>query len=196
MLIYVLLLICATQKDYTMSLINKNCLKCQKEFKARSQDVNRGFAKFCSQSCSSIYNRAQKKLDNNAICALCRQEFHMSPSKKENSKSGFNFCCRAHKDEAQKIGGIKEIMPAHYGTAKADSNAHYRRIAFSTREKVCERCGFDNPAAIIVHHKDRDRMNDNSGNLEVLCANCHAIEHLGENGLLEDKINIFKQIIN
>ena len=47
---------------------------------------------------------------------------------------------------------------------------------------VCERCGFDHYAAIIVHHKDRDRDNNTLENLEVLCANCHAIEHYNESG--------------
>ena len=33
------------------------------------------------------------------------------------------------------------------------------------------------PTSIIVYHKDTNRENNDISNLEVLCANCHAIEH-------------------
>jgi predicted HNH restriction endonuclease len=77
------------------------------------------------------------------------------------------------------INGIKEIMSAHFGTGAPENT--YRRTTFAVKPKKCERCGYDtNPAAIIVHHKDRNRSNDAITNLEVLCCNCHAIEHWGE----------------
>lgn len=165
-----------------MSFIKQNCLNCQKEFNARSQDVNRGFGKFCNSSCASIYNQAHRiKPESNVICAFCNTKFYLNESKKRGSKSGLYFCCRAHKDAAQRIGGIKEIMPNHYGTAQANDSAHYRRIVFSVKPKQCERCNYNtHEAAIIVHHRDRNRMNDAIENLEVLCANCHAIEHYSD----------------
>jgi 5-methylcytosine-specific restriction endonuclease McrA len=46
---------------------------------------------------------------------------------------------------------------------------------------VCNRCGFDaHPEILTVHHKDRDRSNNLTDNLEVLCPNCHALEHYAE----------------
>lgn len=60
-----------------MALIKQNCLHCQKEFNARSQDVKRGYGKFCNQSCSSIYNRAhEKKPEPNVECAYCHAQFY------------------------------------------------------------------------------------------------------------------------
>ena len=32
----------------------------------------------------------------------------------------------------------------------------------------------------VLHHKDRDRHNNDISNLEILCSNCHAIEHWGD----------------
>ena len=90
------------------------------------------------------------------------------------SKSKLYFCCRNHKDISQRIGGIKELHPAHYGNG---SYKAYRRVAFSEKEKFCERCKFNDERAIIVHHRDRNRKNCSPENLEVLCCNCHAIEH-------------------
>ena len=43
----------------------------------------------------------------------------------------------------------------------------------------CERCGFDkSPQILGVHHKDRNRKNNEMINLEVLCPNCHSMEHM------------------
>lgn len=165
-----------------MSYIKKYCLNCNLEFNAPKREINRGNGKFCSMKCSGVYNGKQRpKLIPNVTCTLCYKHFYKNFSEKKGSKSGLFFCSRDCKDKAQKIGGIKEIMPSHYGTAAPDNHQRYRRIAFSNKPKICERCGYDkHPAAIIVHHKDRDRMNDDITNLEVLCANCHLIEHYAD----------------
>jgi len=159
--------------------IKINCKNCEREVFVDKKEINRGYGKFCSRKCSGEYNAAQRsKPKPNVVCATCGIEFYMNESKKRNSKSGLYFCCRKHKDEAQRIGGIKAIMPPHYGNGK---NADYRSLAFATRPKKCERCGFDeHEAAIVVHHKDRNRRNNDGANLEVLCANCHYIEHWAE----------------
>lgn len=155
-----------------------NCLHCNKEVFVEQKEINRGQGKFCNRSCSAKYNgtkRIKPKIPN-VMCAYCHKNFYLSPSKQHNSKSGLFFCCRDHKDAAQRIGGIKEIMPSHYGDTLKD----YRCLVYKVagKPKICERCGYDkHEAAIIVHHKDRDRENNDLDNLEVLCANCHAIEH-------------------
>lgn len=43
--------------------------------------------------------------------------------------------------------------------------------------KSCCRCGYENAEALEVHHKDRNRSNNEIDNLEVLCCNCHRLEH-------------------
>jgi hypothetical protein len=56
---------------------------------------------------------------------------------------------------------------------------------FESKGNKCERCGFDNLSAFQIHHKNgqkdkpRDWMNKNYdlNRLELLCANCHSIEH-------------------
>lgn len=167
----------------TMAKTKIHCKQCNKEIYVENREITRGFGKFCNKQCANTHRALNMpELEKNVTCAHCQKNFHMPESKKALSKSGLYFCCRSHKDTAQRLGGIKEIMPSHYGTARADDTTHYRRIAFINKPKVCERCSYDkNIAAIIVHHKDRNRMNDSEDNLEVLCANCHAIEHWGEN---------------
>lgn len=57
----------------------------------------------------------------------------------------------------------------------------YREKALKKYGAICNRCGYsDNIAAIVVHHIDHNRENSADSNLEVLCANCHAIHHYQE----------------
>jgi hypothetical protein len=159
---------------YKIKTINKKCLHCKLKFLARSADHKRGRAKYCSRSCSAIHTNLLKpkiKHSPNVKCAYCDKEFYLNHSKQKNSKSGLFFCCREHKDLAQRIGGIKEIQPDHYGTG-------YRALAWSQLPNKCNRCNYCEIIEILqVHHRDHNHSNNKLSNLEILCPNCHAIEH-------------------
>ena len=45
------------------------------------------------------------------------------------------------------------------------------------RENKCERCDYDKAAILQVHHKDRNRNNNDLINLDLICPNCHYEEH-------------------
>lgn len=153
-----------------------NCLYCNNEFDAPDREVKRGNGKFCCQSHSSKYFSLirSRTLEKNVTCSYCGKAFHKAPNRLTQSKSRLYFCCREHKDLAQRIGGIKAIQPDHY----KDGTREYRLQAFRNLPNYCNRCGYDKHiAALVVHHKDRDRSNGNITNLEILCSNCHAIEH-------------------
>lgn len=160
-----------------MKTIVTTCLYCNQSFNALAKEVKRGWGKFCCHSCSTNYYariRAEKLVPN-CECANCGKSFYKQLSKLRNSKSGLFFCCRECKDTAQKLGGIKEVTPAHYG----NGTSRYRTIAMKVLPNRCNRCGYNsNMLALIVHHIDKDRTNNNISNLEIICANCHMIEHL------------------
>ena len=59
-----------------------------------------------------------------------------------------------------------------------------RLRVFEDRGRKCSRCGWDevNPFSKIIpvemHHKNGNKANSDSDNLEVLCPNCHSMtEH-------------------
>lgn len=158
-----------------METILRNCLNCNKEFNAPAREVKRGNGKFCNIKCSGAYHgKMRPELKPNTECAWCQVPLYRSVYKAAQSKSGLHFCSDEHKNLAQSIDGLKEMHLQNYGTGR---NA-YRDIAFKIlkKPKICERCGFDKEAAITVHHKDWNHKNNDPSNLEVLCANCHAIE--------------------
>jgi ribosomal protein L37E len=104
-------------------------------------------------------------------CAYCGKEFYKTKSKLDNSKSGLYFCCREHKDLAQRIDfGCVEIQPSHYGKASKD----YREKAFREYEHKCSICGWDeDPDILEVHHIDENREHNELSNLVILCPICH-----------------------
>jgi len=162
-----------------MKSTTKNCLNCDSEFKAEVRYLTRGHAKFCSRTCSATHNGNKQKRKPNVKCAYCDKLFHKSKSSQEGSKSGLFFCCRKHKDAAQRIGGIEEIMPSHYGTSDKPS-FNYRKLAFANHPHKCNRCLYDRfPQALVVHHIDHNRENNELNNLEILCPTCHWEHHLG-----------------
>jgi len=153
---------------YPQEFSMAECETCSKEFEADPRYRRRGHARFCSISCSSSRKRPQPP---NVVCAYCEKSFYMSPSKQRGSKSGLHFCSREHKDLAQRLSGLKEIQPPHYGTAKVPDYQY-------ARTDSCQRCGYNNvPGILEVHHLDRDRSNNSPANLVCLCPNCHNEEH-------------------
>ena len=149
----------------------RNCATCQKPFNAPVKEINRGNGRYCSIPCGRHHVRPIKTHEPNVACAYCNTPFWRRASNMSGSKSGLYFCCREHKDAAQRIGGIEAIQPDHYGTTLKD----YRDIAFRNLTKICNRCGYDK--FVVVHHKDRNHSNNDLSNLEILCPNCHALEH-------------------
>lgn len=152
---------------------------------------NRLFVKIECQVCKSIFNRQKRQMRNDyhccssfclnfakglyieLKCSHCNIDFVRLKSRLENSKSGKYFCGRECKDLAQKY--MIEIQPEHYGSGTGISS--YRDRALNYYPNLCNRCGFTNILALEVHHIDRDRNNNDLMNLEILCANCHSIEH-------------------
>lgn len=99
--------------------------------------------------------------------------------KKERAvNGGFNFIVNKQA-EFEKYFKIRFPNPIY---KPVNAASKYRETALAIKQKKCERCGYDKcPAILEVHHKDRVRKNGESGNLELICPNCHAEEHYLKN---------------
>ena len=156
-------------------------LKCKKHnitFTASAECFMRGKEDVRS-SCPICSDEAKaERFKNNRIevnCAYCNKKFLKQKSKINGSKSGLYFCCREHKDLAQRLnsGTIFDIIrPEHYGNLTTSKN--YREKAFRVYSHKCSICGWDEDIDVLeVHHIDENREHNEIENLIILCPICH-----------------------
>ena len=129
----------------------------------------------CCPECAKENNMA-KYNRTEVECAYCGIKFMKKNSKLNNSKSGLHFCCREHKDLAQRLDSgekFAKMRPEHYGQILSP-NSNYRGYAIREYGAKCAVCGFDeDPSLLEVHHIDENRNNNNIENLIPLCPMCH-----------------------
>lgn len=132
------------------------CVECGDLFTHISSRANK--AKYCSPQC---YHKAMhKKGSVQYKCVHCGIAFLDSPSTKRK------YCSRACVNKANKADWKPEF-----------TTVRKKMLARGMLTK-CVRCGYDkHPEILGVHHKDRNRKNNDLSNLEVLCPNCHSLEH-------------------
>jgi Zn finger protein HypA/HybF involved in hydrogenase expression len=142
--------------DSRLQLIS-DCVECGTKFQHIASRANK--AKYCSPTC---YHKAMsRKGTMEYSCFHCQIKFLSAPSK--NRK----YCSRACVNKS-----AKETFAPKFTTVR-------KAMVKRNMLKKCENCGFDTyPQLLGVHHKDRNRNNNNLENLAVLCPNCHSIEHM------------------
>lgn len=142
--------------------IRCNCPECSKELKQKQYEDKR----------------------TEVVCAYCGKKFLKANSKLPLSKSGLYFCCREHKDLAQRLESgnqFDSMRPDHYG-----NGAEYRKIAFRNYPHKCSVCGWDDDEDVLqVHHIDENRRNANPENLIILCPTCHQKLTIGKYQLID-----------
>lgn len=150
------------------------CIICAKQFRTRPSFIKVGWGRYCSMSCKG----KDQKNGKIVFCSTCGRDVYRTPrdfSRKKKSKRFFcNKSCHAvWKNKTLFVGSGHPLWKS--------GHAAYRAIML--RGDVvpkCNYCGFDDLRALLVHHIDRDRRNNNLRNLQWLCHNCHYLEHGGK----------------
>jgi len=73
------------------------CAYCNTDFLKATRFIKKN--NYCNTKCSSAARITKEKL----TCTYCNVEFLRAKSKLKNSRSGYYFCSKGCKDEAQKI---------------------------------------------------------------------------------------------
>ncbi len=143
---------------------NTNCIVCGALVYKRPFQIekNRGRV-FCTQACFGKSTRKE------IACRGCGKTILSGQNKQTCSRECAN----------KLRAGIR------YGIGRPrDKMMEQRSMKLQIirlRGGLCERCKYDCVEILHVHHKDRNRKNNNPQNLELLCPNCHAKEHRLEN---------------
>lgn len=149
---------------------NTHCSVCNKAIYKRPALLVASEGKsFCSQACFGISCRKEKS------CTICGKLILASLNKKTCSRA----CANKNRE------GIKYGVGSLKDKVKAQQAIKMRLLL--SRGKVCERCGYDKYEILQIHHKDRDRTNNDLKNLELICPNCHYEEHFLEKSWLKNK---------
>ena len=142
---------------------NTKCTICKKPVYRRPLEIkaNKGRI-FCSSRCYGISSRKE------IPCLKCGKLI----------LAGFN------KKTCSRICANKLRIGIKYKLGRPKDKAVTFRIIklriIEERCKKCARCEYNRQEILQIHHKDRNRNNNNLGNLELICPNCHYEEHFLE----------------
>ncbi len=157
----------------------KRCIQCNKIF---IQPLCRGYLrssslfkkrKFCSKTCSGISRRK----DYNKTCYYCNKSILRLRGKSGKLKSITKFCSNT-------CMGLGRVLKIDVGNSQNSVRAK-RMMAYI---KECNKCG--SKEKLHVHHKDRNRKNNEKKNLTKLCHKCHYELHkrAGDGGGRKKKV--------
>lgn len=139
------------KSGYDFKERNVICITCNKEFTTRGTNT-----KYCSQSCKEKSRPDKQK--TSFICEFCNKQF-----RRRAPDNAGRFCSR-------RCSGL-------WSTANGVMNYFYK--AFLYLPHKCDVCGIEDFDVLLVHHKNKNRLDASIDNLQILCANCHYRIHFG-----------------
>ena len=149
---------------------NTKCLICGNPIYRRPAEIKQNHGRvFCSPTCYAISCRKE------IPCVICGKLILSGLNKKTCSRS----CSNVNRAGIKYKGGSPRD--------KVKSQRALKVRLLNKRGQKCERCGYSKFEILHVHHKDRDRKNNELSNLELICPNCHYEEHYLEKSWLDRK---------
>lgn len=138
-------------------------------------DIQKKRSKFCSHSCSALYNntvRGYKNLNPKRFCKNCGALL---------GKGGISYC--SHSCQWTYRNRIELEQWKNY---PEQYNSEYippviRKYIHDKYKNKCCKCGWSdvNPYTknipLNIHHKDNNPRNNLETNLELICPNCHSL---------------------
>lgn len=146
---------------------NTACIVCSKPIYRRPFEIKKNEGRvFCSSACFGISNRNEKP------CMICGTSILASLHKKTCSRRCANILRT----------GIKYNRKKPFDKVRRQQTLKMKLL--EVRGNTCERCGYSKYEILHMHHKDRNRLNNDMSNLELICPNCHYEEHFLEKSWL------------
>lgn len=148
---------------------NTVCIVCDKAVYKRPCEIQRNKGRvFCSMACFGVSCRRE------IPCVICEKPILSGLHRKTCSRS----CSNRHR------AGIK--YKVNKPRDKVNSQRALKIRLLKDRGENCERCDYDKYEILQVHHKNKDRNNNDFDNLELICPNCHYEEHYLEKSWLKN----------
>ncbi len=146
---------------------NIKCVICGKAIYKRPCEIEKNSGRvFCNNACYGIACRKE------IPCVVCGKLILSKLNKKTCSRA----CANKHR------AGIQYKINRPKDKVKSQRSLKIRLLDY--RGGKCERCDYAKYEILQVHHKDKNRGNNELENLELICPNCHTEEHYLEKSWL------------
>ena len=160
-----------------------NCPQCNKVFNSHRKD-----AKYCSRACNSASRKQSPILKN---CKWCGKEFDARERNHNRELSRMlkqEHCSRKCSSQARATWYNQEKHHAWKGGVFDDSG--YKRVNIYLGEGkrympgehriIMEQVTGEKLGELVVHHKDRNRSNNEVANLQIMTRSEHSKHHYEE----------------
>ena len=135
-------------------IIKYTCVGCKKEFEA--QDWRK--RKYCSKKCKGLHDKSGQYKKGHKHNEETEQK--RIAGIKANHKGMLG---KKHSEKTKKQMSESSKKPYNY-----IDGGYYGKI----KTNKCEMCG-ESEKRILIHHKDKNRKNNQTNNLIAICDKCH-----------------------
>lgn len=149
---------------------NVNCIICSSVFYCKPSHSARGWGKYCSKECQYKGMKTGQLFS----CYHCKKQTYRTVRDQSNTKSGKFFCNKS----CQTIWRNSTLyVGANHANWNGGGASYRSRLLKATLHQACTKCKTMDKRILAVHHKDRNRKNNELSNLIWLCHNCHFLVH-------------------
>jgi len=157
-----------------MSLIEKKCVVCGKEFKV--YPYRSITAKFCSYSCAG----KNKENKVSRVCRHCGKEFVIKKSQFKYYKGAGRYCSRQCAYDGMVENTRSKPVKDKYGRSRRRDDLLWQRAVRERDGYICKRCGrydeYIHTHHIILRSRSRKLIHDVDNGV-CLCNSCHTWVH-------------------
>ncbi len=151
-------------------MANSTCQQCSKLFYVKPNRVLKGWGKYCSNACK----HASFRKGIIVACSSCGIQTNRDMKSQKRSKSGKFFCSK----NCQTVWRNTTLYVREGHSNWTGGKSSYRSVMLrDQRAKTCVKCNLSDPRVLAVHHRDKNRDNNDLTNLIWLCHNCHYLVH-------------------
>jgi len=153
--------------------------KCQGHAQFPEQP-KRGTTAPCMQCGHPVYRVASKSNAPRYCSLACRNAHQKKAIPRKCAQCGKTFDCSRPRLATAKYCSIACSVTARMSHRPGTGIQAIKQSPILAAIKFCNRCDYsEHPEILVIHHRDRNRKNNALSNLEILCPNCHALEHYG-----------------
>jgi hypothetical protein len=149
----------------------KPCPTCGQPMRAQSQQCRK---------CKPTYERTPEHRSRMTAATAGKPKPHLRGRQRPDHAETMREFWTLERREAKRQEMLRRNPAARYHGLSASAADRLKKEAGR-----CHRCGHDGSVSRLeVHHRDRDKRNQEPSNLEVLCHVCHMQDHAaaGETG--------------